>query len=565
MVKNIKPIIRSLNYQPQLKPLTMKNLTTNLKQMVKTTTLVLASSILFSSCASFLNGRYQRVEIKTDKGATVMVDSEKAKMKRGKYLLKRDGYPKTISIEKEGYQTQHETILPYKKSKLRYLNAALIPLNPYAAAGVTLLDNSSRVWNYNKSYNFPYIEVLDLAEKTNDLKEVLITDVIFNVDSSDNNVVYYKSYKDYINSNAYINEGIGEFTWDGTNKEGDKVIALSTNYTLLEKGFIDTSDAVFKDSYSNNYYLGVEVNNVNLIIVNNSKGSKTGGMFNLETNAKWTLYNFYGDSIHSLKIESSTGDIGYYVDRVHPNQLIVEGSFLSLKKGMKTFLNDVEVTAFLNKANDYKLEDNYDELLLADMMPNANNVTEAINSSITVKTKSGHGSGFVISSNGYIVTNYHVIRDTSDLSIVFNNGDTYAATLLRTNKKHDLALLKIEKNDLTALSISKSTNFNLASKVYAIGTPTATDLSNTVSSGIISSVRVTEDGKKLIQTDASINSGNSGGPIVNEEGVVIGVVSSKLNGIGLEGLAFGIPAYEIFEALNISLDSSHTAYYKNAQ
>lgn len=86
-----------------------------------------------------------------------------------------------------------------------------------------------------------------------------------------------------------------------------------------------------------------------------------------------------------------------------------------------------------------------------------------------------------------------------------------------------------------------------------MGTPTAEDLSQTISKGIISGIRKTDGDKKLIQTDASINAGNSGGAIIDKDGLVIGVVSSKLKGFGIEGVAFGIPSYEIFERLKINI------------
>jgi S1-C subfamily serine protease len=177
---------------------------------------------------------------------------------------------------------------------------------------------------------------------------------------------------------------------------------------------------------------------------------------------------------------------------------------------------------------------------------------KSIKSTVTIKSKDAFGSGFIISNDGYIITNYHVVSEPENLRVRLNNEKEYDADIIRVSKIYDLALIKIEANDLIPFSINNSKEIEVATEIYAVGTPTAEDLSQTISKGIISGIRKSGD-SKLIQTDASVNSGNSGGPIIDKNGVVLGVVSSKLKGFGVEGVAFGIPAYEVLDRLKLNL------------
>ena len=195
-------------------------------------------------------------------------------------------------------------------------------------------------------------------------------------------------------------------------------------------------------------------------------------------------------------------------------------------------------------------EKSFEEIYIKNPADYVDNLNKAVQSTLTIKTKDKFGSGFVISEDGYIITNYHVVSDTSDLKVVLNDNSEHNAEVIRVSKIYDMALLKIDADGLVPFKINDSEYIEIASEVYAVGTPSAEDLSQTISQGIVSGVRDFND-SKLIQTDASVNNGNSGGPLVLKDGMVIGIVSAKLKGFGVEGVAFGIPAYEIFDRLKI--------------
>lgn len=182
-------------------------------------------------------------------------------------------------------------------------------------------------------------------------------------------------------------------------------------------------------------------------------------------------------------------------------------------------------------------------------------------------TATAEGSGIIISENGYILTNNHVINSNSTSSYyeigqankvtvhLYNDTTEYTATVVGTDEETDLAVIKIDKEGLTAAEIGDSDSVQVGEFSMAIGNPLG--MQSSVTSGIISALNrdVTDsDGKtfKLIQTDAAINSGNSGGALVNSQGQVIGVNTLKVSATGVEGMGFAIPinsAKPIYEQL----------------
>ncbi len=170
-------------------------------------------------------------------------------------------------------------------------------------------------------------------------------------------------------------------------------------------------------------------------------------------------------------------------------------------------------------------------------------------------TSEGTGSGIIISEDGYIVTNNHVISSESSSNYfqiseatgikvnLYGDSESYDATVVGTDSYTDLAVLKIEKNGLNPAVLGNSNDLKVGEFVMAIGNPLGMEYS--VTSGIVSAVNrdVTVDGTSYnaIQTDAAINSGNSGGALVNSKGEVIGINTLKLAGSGIEGIGFAIP------------------------
>ena len=169
----------------------------------------------------------------------------------------------------------------------------------------------------------------------------------------------------------------------------------------------------------------------------------------------------------------------------------------------------------------------------------------------------GSGSGFVISEDGYILTNYHVVADYKTLTVVMYNGDSYDATLVGYDSYNDVALLKVDAAGLPCVTIGNSDAANVGEQVVAIGNPLG-ELTSTLTAGYISAKdrQVNTDGTiiNMLQTDAAINSGNSGGPLFNMKGDVIGITSAKYSGSSssgatIEGIGFAIPINDVMDMI----------------
>ena len=160
-------------------------------------------------------------------------------------------------------------------------------------------------------------------------------------------------------------------------------------------------------------------------------------------------------------------------------------------------------------------------------------------------TQAAAGSGFIISEDGYIVTNNHVIENATTIKVMLADGDTYSAELIGRDVSNDLAVLKIEAQDLTALSWNDLATLSVGDPIVAIGNPLG-ELANSMTSGIVSALDrdVNIDGTPMtmLQIDASVSPGNSGGPLLDSYGQVIGIVSAKSSGNGVEGIGFAIPS-----------------------
>ena len=165
----------------------------------------------------------------------------------------------------------------------------------------------------------------------------------------------------------------------------------------------------------------------------------------------------------------------------------------------------------------------------------------------------GIGSGFIINQEGYILTNYHVVKGAQEISVTLSNDVTTTAQIVNYDENQDVAMIKITDESVkipATVELGDSDSLQPGEEVIAIGTPLSTELSSTVTKGIISATSrsvAVQSGvtMNLIQTDAAINAGNSGGPLVNTKGEVVGINSSKISGEAVEGIGFSIPINDI--------------------
>lgn len=167
--------------------------------------------------------------------------------------------------------------------------------------------------------------------------------------------------------------------------------------------------------------------------------------------------------------------------------------------------------------------------------------------------ESGAGSGVIIDSTGYIVTNHHVIDNAQKITVTLRSGESFDARLLGSDSQIDLALLKIEADNLTCAVFGNSDTLKVGQRTVAIGNPLG-QLGGSVTEGIISALDrdVVVDGQtmNLMQTDTAINPGNSGGGLFDTQGTLIGIVVAKSSGSEVEGLGFAIPVNEAVDVIS---------------
>lgn len=168
------------------------------------------------------------------------------------------------------------------------------------------------------------------------------------------------------------------------------------------------------------------------------------------------------------------------------------------------------------------------------------------------------GSGVIIRSDGYIVTNYHVIEDSRELVVSLGSGEELPATVVGTDPPTDLAVIKIDKKGLPAAEMADSDKLRVGEPAIAIGNPLGLDFQQSVTKGVVSALEraITIQGQNFsfIQTDAAINDGNSGGALVNIKGELIGINTAKIKISGVEGMGFAIPSNTVKQISNTLIE-----------
>lgn len=234
--------------------------------------------------------------------------------------------------------------------------------------------------------------------------------------------------------------------------------------------------------------------------------------------------------------------------------------------------SDTEVSDDANKGNVYssgasstttntskEFATSGDSLTIAQVVkmvaPAVVGVDATVNS--TSGTANSLGSGFIISEDGLVVTNYHVIEGATSVSVILSTGEEVSAEVVNYDSVEDLAVLNIiDDIEMPGVAdLGDSSAVETGEEVIAIGNPLGKEFSETVTSGIVSSANRTitksdSSTVEYIQTDAAINSGNSGGPLINSQGQVVGINTAKEVGEGIEGIGFSIPINVLTEKLD---------------
>lgn len=238
----------------------------------------------------------------------------------------------------------------------------------------------------------------------------------------------------------------------------------------------------------------------------------------------------------SEDIQDTEKSLGASINSVSTNVALLKEQNDRQFNTMSDLINEIEKQANL-KLDQLKSEVKDIQIKSADFSAIVNDVLESV---VSIKTNVGQGSGAVIRSNGYIVTNHHVINGASSVVAVTYGNEQLPVQLIGYDSGNDIAVLKVEKN-LRYFEFGNSDEVKVGTKVIAAGNPAG--LSFTVTEGIVSALRTGPNNLKYIQTDVPINPGNSGGPLVNQKGEIIGINNFKA--AGFESLGFAIASNEV--------------------
>ena len=271
-----------------------------------------------------------------------------------------------------------------------------------------------------------------------------------------------------------------------------------------------------------------------------------------QVNTEWWIHNAYGMKTDTIHVENKSNWALYnFSNPGFDRDLISEALTASMFQALEHPLLNENMRKLDDLEERWKSD--WTPITLHPASSPSGKISSALSSVVTIDAADGHGSGCILSSDGYIVTNHHVVSDpTLDYTVYFDNGQSLPATIVRYHPIYDLALLHVDTVGLQPFYVSLDESIDVGEETFAMGTPYDIDLGASVTKGIISGKR--KDGERtLIQTDVSISPGNSGGALVHTDGTLIGIVNEKVLGMGVEGIGFAIPAHLIQEALMVRI------------
>ena len=496
---------------------------------------------LFSGCASILNSSHQAVTIHTNsRDAEVYIDDEY--VGRGDSVtteVKRDFEVKQIKVEQKGYKPEYAINGPYKRSPwytLSWIPFGILFYPPY-------YDNGPKAFDYYDSLVVqPGVKI---KKRTSDKKFIYLAKTAFHIDEKnlmikENNIRRYKKEKEAFNS-EHSDEKL---------EMDNSVFTQAINQVLKDYGYIDTTHTIFKDK-TNTLRVSADVEQVIFEEVRGNSvwfGQPVPGRFFLTANVvvNWKIHDIYDQLKFEKKVSASSGQ--FSEDFYSRDQVMFKSLEDAVSHSFFLFLREPGLEAYKEK-DAYKIPQ-YETNFLSRPKRSLSTLSDAQAATVTVITDEGHGSGCAIGSDGIVLTNYHVVAGSESIQLKTHDGEEMEAKLIRKNEFSDLALLEVDRDFKHSYILPEKKAYDVGQEVYAVGTPTSPELGQTLNKGIISGVRK-QDHITWIQTDVSVNPGSSGGALVNKEGELIGLVNSKVMGLGIEGLSFCIPAEKIRKLISV--------------
>ncbi|HEX8349161.1 MAG TPA: trypsin-like peptidase domain-containing protein [Hymenobacter sp.] len=532
---------------------------------------VLVGSMLLQSCATILSTSRQTVRVVGQPaGSTFYVNDQVIKTKpvggaSGAVNVRLSRKKNSeLKIKHEGYKDYSEVVYPAKQNPMAYLNwipvlgsmgslaigtdgtgpgAMIGGYGLLVGLGGALIDNSTGAnKRLNKSQITPAMIRLPTAVAGSQTVQCGLVNVRikggdkmgnFIIEKDPTEILYFgKSLDvDADHLKANVNSTLKDLGFSVPGSEGRSVFSMGSNSRFTLQG--EMRDVKYDIHASNKYeslahfetHCKVEVTwklvnqNRQTVLEQKTSGSSVkfekGGSAAFEDAFENALYTFMSNKVVSEALAKPSGS------------------------GATAAADDKPTPITLHRASPGKFVSD-------------NGVSTAARSVVIVETTDGHGSGCIISPDGYIVTNAHVVGEQEQVKVLMADGVETKGQVIRVNPDMDLALVKVDADGLQAFQLPNTSLADIGADVFAIGTPADKELGQTVTKGIISGRRKI-DGHSFLQTDVSINGGNSGGALVTRSGQLMGIVNAKLVGRGIEGIGFAIPAEQVTDALQLKI------------
>lgn len=504
-------------------------------------------SITLTSCATIFSPSSQQISIKTSSASTrVTIDT--SYVGKGDVLthtLKKNKELVTITLSQDSCKSERRITFQNSLSNWYYVN--FMPPFLFLSFMVAPFDaqpENTSCYDDVLKYDFP-LRKYNYWNKSK--KRIGVGDFTFNIKGSQNIWELY-SYSDYEDNDK-----------PSKTKNADSLIGQSEYFenhieSILRKtGFIDTTSSRIYIDNINNVYLQAEIIKSKIKDVYIRFGTlKTRYFLKQECEIAWSLMDIYGDTLFSAKVPGASGEFAYSTSNT--KEMIDKSLSDAIESSFVDFFNLQIPSAMMAINNNVATNKKMTSIPIATNTPK--DLEQAMEAGVTIKddTKQRHGSGLFISNNGYILTNYHVVANAEKLQVILHSGKTYDCEIISYDKLSDLAIVKIEANVPYAYKLPNDKNYKTGSEIMVIGTPKSIELGQSVSKGIISGIRENpKNSLTYIQTDASINGGNSGGAMINASGELIGVIDYKLIN-GTEGISFAIPANTVHKLMSLKYE-----------
>lgn len=388
---------------------------------------------------------------------------------------------------------------------------------------------------YSKSYELPDLKPLPVADDL--APPVWIEAVHILVPEGQHHVTHYRTRDAFYNNRiAFDYQNDEDILFEGTNLDEEAIELLwSQGYQGPGGSSLFTSeDEVMLEA-----------------AVISVKETQVGNLAQYGVRSAWWVHNPYGLNTDTVLYfhRSPWGFASAHespFDRQALADVIAQAAFEAAENPI------LRAEAARKDSLEAEWKADWEPILLNPVQSAPGKLSSALASIVTIEDEYGHGSGCILSEDGYILTNHHVVLDTAAIQTIhFHDGSSRIAELVRYHPLFDLALLKVDTMELQPFMPElDEVAVEVGDDVFAMGTPYDVALGASVTRGIVSAMR--KDGKRqLIQTDVSISPGNSGGALVRADGTLVGVVNEKVMELGVEGIGFAIPLHYLEEALMV--------------